>query len=171
MRTFIILILFAGSELLAAQGKLNKNIDADSSISETSRRFGYFYASVSPGELLNAGIGIQINSDYALGAKVGMGWISGGFNSGGGIGLRVSRRLPYKVFNNINLELTPYLNTTVQGQDRYFFKGIAIETNIGSECTCNVINFVWSIGIICSLAKGAYALFYPNVEAGININF
>jgi hypothetical protein len=170
---YLLLILFYAFSNSLAQSLAHdvKILDRDDQDTiTTSIRDVYFYSTIGIAELIGIGFGLQLNKDYALGIKFGGSWISGGFGYGGGLGLRLGRTLPHKIFNNINLELTPFVGSSVQNTNKYLIKGAAIEFNIGNEDKLSRINFIWSLGAILSIAKGTSPLFMPSLKIGFNIN-
>lgn len=147
------------------------NINNDNESAEWNHKNGYAYLSVGLTELVSFGVGLQINADYAIGIKYGGCWISKGFRYGAGPGLKFSRSLSSRFFNNINLEITTYTSSSVQFTESNLIKGAAIDLNIGNESKLNAINFIWSVGFITSVAKGAQPLFVPSLKIGFNVNF
>lgn len=146
-------------------------IDNDYESSQRNYRNGYAYLSFGLAEVVSLGVGLQINEDYAIGIKYGGCWIAKGFRYGAGFGLKLSRYLSLKYFNNINLELTTYTSSSVQFTESNLIKGAAFDFNIGNESKLNAINFIWSVGFITSVANGARPLFVPSLKIGFNINF
>lgn len=157
--------------LLGIHSEKYTYINNDDESSQRNHRNGYAYLSVGLAEVVSLGVGLQINEDYAIGIKYGGCWIAKGFRYGAGFGLKLSRYLSSKFFNNINLELTTYTSSSVQFTESNLIKGAAIDFNIGNESKLNAINFIWSVGFISSVAKGAQPLFMPSLKIGFNINF
>ncbi len=156
--------------LLGIHSEKYTYINNDDESSQRNHRNGYAYLSFGLAEVVSLGVGLQINEDYAIGIKYGGCWIAKRFRYGAGFGLKLSRYLSSKFFNNINLELTTYTSSSVQFTESNLIKGAAIDFNIGNESKINAINFIWSVGFITSFAKGAQPLFVPSLKIGFNIN-
>jgi hypothetical protein len=157
--------------LLSVDSTKINNMNIVKEVTEDNNRNGYAYLTIGLAEVLGFGFGYQINNDYAIGIKYGGCWIAKGFRYGAGFGLKLSRYLSSKFFNNINLELTTYTSSSVQFTESNLIKGASIDFNIGNESKLNAINFIWSVGFITSVAKGAQPLFVPSLKTGFNINF
>ncbi|KAB2853158.1 MAG: hypothetical protein F9K42_00750 [Ignavibacterium sp.] len=157
--------------LLGLHGEKTSDFKYDVELPQSNNRNGYTYIAIGLAEIVSVGVGLQINEDYALGIKYGGCWIAKGFRYGAGFGLKLSRSLSSKYFNNINLELTTYTSSSVQFTESFLIKGAAIDFNIGNESKFNAINFIWSVGFITSIAKVAQPLFVPSMKIGFNINF
>jgi len=142
-------------------------------------RNGYFYLTIGLLDILGFGVGYQINKNYSVGIKWSDYWLSdvggGGLfpfpDNGGGFGIRLSRNLNYKVFNNLNFEVLLFYTVSHRSY-KQFIKGASFDINIGDENNINNgFNFIWSVGCVVNGAKGAPPLFMPNFKIGFNINY
>lgn len=141
---------------------------------DTNSRIAFFYFTTGIAEPIAIGFGYQLNEDWAIALKWSGYWLSGGTfvpESGGGYGLKLSRRTHIKYINNLNFEMTPFLNAS-NDESKVFFKGFAFDLNIGNEQIKNCgIYFIWSVGLTASYARHTPPLFLPNIKIGFNINF
>lgn len=150
-------------------------VDTLNEESNTNLRAGYFYMTFGLADLLGIGFGYQIDNYFAIGLKAGGYWVGGGTlfpTAAGGVGIKVSRTLDFKVFNNLNFETIFYLGVPNYSDKNPFIKGSAYEINIGYENKTNKgLNFFWSVGAAASFAKDSPSLYMPNLKIGFNFNF
>ena len=128
-------------------------------------------------DIMGVGLGWQINSNFAIGLKWTGYWLSGGTfvpNSGTGIGIKISEKITFGIFNNINYETTFFYRYSDQKPEKskVLIKGFAVDINIGDEnINDNGFNFIWLVGVVVSSAQGSKPLLLPNLKIGFNINF
>ncbi|MCL4512125.1 MAG: hypothetical protein M1470_13880 [Bacteroidetes bacterium] len=125
-------------------------------------------------EPLAFGAGLQIDSVWAIGIKYCGYWTSGGTylpNSGTGVGVRISEKIRFMIFDNINYEMTAFHPYPDQ-DSKALINGGAIDINMGRESNLkDGFNVIWSLGVTATTGEGSALLVLPNLKLGFDVNF
>jgi hypothetical protein len=118
------------------------------------------------------GVGYQLDDDWAFGLKYFASWQSD-WQTARGIGVRISRRTHINYINNVNLEFTPFFESTFAKHDHIstLFKGYGLVLTVGNEKIKSPgIYFTWQFGAMASFALHHRTLIVPAINIGLNIN-
>lgn len=170
MKKIVLIVFIIVTGLLNEYCAMENNIENKGTL---SHRTAYFILTVGFADPLALGLGYQLNNNWAIGIKWDGYWLYGGSfvpNSGGGLGIKLSKRTKINYINNLNLELLPFLFSSTD-KSRILFKGFTVELNIGNEqIRSSGIYFIWSVGAVASFARHTPPLYLPNLKIGFNVN-